>query len=44
MAALKESLAQLPKKPPQRVAEAQSESEVKVVRKAAKTGRRKSAA
>jgi hypothetical protein len=34
MAALKESLAQLPKKPPQRVAEAQRESEVKVVKKA----------
>jgi len=44
MAALKESLAQLPKKPPQGVAEAQSESEVKVVRKAAKTPRRKNAA
>jgi len=44
MAALKESLAQLPKKPPQRVAEAQRESEVKVERKASKTSRRKSAA
>ena len=44
MAALKESLAQLPKKPPQRVAEAQKESEVKVERKASKTSRRKSAA
>src|SRR5208337_4607682 len=44
MAALKESLAQLPEKPPQRVAEAQSESEVKAVRKAAKSPRRKSAA
>jgi len=44
MAALKESLAQLPKKPPQRVAEAQKESEVKQVHKAAKTSRRKSAA
>jgi DNA end-binding protein Ku len=41
MAALKESLAQLPKKPPQRVAEAEAASEVKP-RKAAK--RRKSAA
>lgn len=46
MAALKESLAQLPKKPPQRVAEAQKESEIKVVRKSAttKAARRKSAA
>ena len=44
MAALKESLAQLPKKPPQRVAEAQKESEVKVVQKGAKASRRKSAA
>src|SRR5208283_1830186 len=44
MAALKESLAQLPKKPPQRVAEAQKESEVQVVRKGTKTSRRKSAA
>jgi len=44
MAALKESLAQLPKKPPQRVAEAQRESEVKVVRKGSKTSRRTSAA
>jgi len=44
MAALKESLAQLPKKPPQRVAEAQSESEIKLVRKGTKTSRRRSAA
>jgi len=44
MAALKESLAQLPKKPPHRVAEAQKESEVKVVQKGAKASRRKSAA
>src|SRR5271167_185700 len=44
MAALKESLSQLPKKPPQRVAEAQRESEVKVVRKGSKTSRRTSAA
>jgi len=44
MAALKESLAQLPKKPPQRVAEAQKESEIQVVRKGSKTSRRKSAA
>ena len=36
MAALKESLAQLPKKPPQRVAEAQKESEIKQVRKGTK--------
>ena len=41
MAALKESLAQMPKKPPQRVAEAQRESEVHVAKKAAKSGRRK---
>ncbi len=44
MAALKESLAQLPKKPPQRVAEAHRESEVKIVRKGTKTSRRSSAA
>jgi DNA end-binding protein Ku len=44
MAALKESLAQLPKKPPQRVAEAQRESEVRILQKGAKTSRRKSAA
>jgi DNA end-binding protein Ku len=44
MAALKESLAQLPRKPPHRVAEAQKESEVKVVQKGAKTSRRKNAA
>ena len=43
MAALKESLAQLPKKPPQRVVEAQKESEVQVVKKANKGSRRKSA-
>ena len=42
MAALKESLAQLPKKPPQRVAEAQRQSEVKVARKG--KGRRGSVA
>src|SRR5271167_60588 len=46
MAALKESLAQLPKKPPQRVAEAQKESEIRVVQKGAgaKPSRRKRAA
>ncbi len=44
MAALKESLAQLPKKPPQRVAEAQKESEVKIVQKGTKPSRRKRAA
>lgn len=43
MAALKESLAQMPKKPPQRVVEAQKESEVQVAKKAAKGSRRKSA-
>ena len=43
MAALKESLAQMPKKPPQRVAESQKESEVQVVKKANKGSRRKSA-
>ncbi len=42
MAALKESLAQLPKKPPQRVVEAQKASEVHVAKKA-KAPRRKSA-
>jgi DNA end-binding protein Ku len=42
MAALKESLAQLPKKPPQRVVEAQKSSEVQVAKKA-KAPRRKSA-
>jgi DNA end-binding protein Ku len=45
MAALKESLAQLPKKPPQRVEAAQQESEVKAVAaKKAKGSRRKPAA
>jgi DNA end-binding protein Ku len=44
MAALKESLAQLPKKPPQRVAEAQKESEIKVISKGTKSPRRKRAA
>ena len=46
MAALKQSLAQLPKKPPQRVAEAQKESEIRVVQKGtgAKSSRRKRAA
>ncbi|HEY5176092.1 MAG TPA: Ku protein [Terriglobales bacterium] len=44
MAALKESLAQMPKKPPQRVAAAERESEVKVVKKSAKGPRRRSAA
>lgn len=45
MAALKESLAQMPKKPPQRVAAAQSESEVKVAaKKSGKGSRRRSAA
>ena len=44
MAALKESLAQLPRKPPQRVAQAQKESEIQVVRKGTKTSKRKSAA
>jgi DNA end-binding protein Ku len=43
MAALKESLAQMPKKPPQRAVEAQKESEVQVVKKAGKGSRRKSA-
>jgi len=44
MAALKESLAQLPKKPPQRVEAAQRESEVKAIAKKAKGSRRKPAA
>ena len=50
MAALKESLAQMPKKPPQRVQDAQRESEIKVVGKgttanaAPKKSRRKPAA
>ena len=44
MAALKESLAQMPKKPPQRVATAERESEVKEVKKSAKGPRRKTAA
>ena len=44
MAALKESLAQLPKKPPQRVEDAQRASEVKVAAKAKKSSRKKSAA
>jgi hypothetical protein len=44
MAALKESLAQLPKKPPQRVEAAQRASEVKVAAKARKSSRKKPAA
>ena len=44
MAALKESLAQLPKKPPQRVEDAERASEVKVAAKAKKGSRRKPAA
>jgi hypothetical protein len=44
MAALKESLAQIPKKPAQRVEALQRESEVKVVEKKAKTSRKKTAA
>ncbi len=44
MAALKESLAQVPKKPPQRVASAQHASETRVAAKAKKTSRRKNAA
>jgi DNA end-binding protein Ku len=44
MAALKESLEQLPKKPPQRVEAAQRESEVKAIAKKAKGSRRKPAA
>jgi DNA end-binding protein Ku len=46
MAALKESLAQMPKKPPQRVEAAQRESEIRVVGKGtpAKKSRRKPAA
>ncbi len=43
MAALKESLAAMPKKPPQRAVEAQKASEVQVVKKGAKGSRRKSA-
>ncbi len=39
MAALKESLAQMPKKPPQRVAEAQRESEIKIAKKSTKARR-----
>jgi DNA end-binding protein Ku len=42
MAALKESLAQLPKKPPQRVTEAQKKSEVQIA-KSAKASRKKGA-
>lgn len=44
MAALKESLANVPKKAPQRVEAAQRESEVKAVAKAKKSSRRKPAA
>ncbi|HLI64492.1 MAG TPA: Ku protein [Terriglobales bacterium] len=44
MAALKESLAQVPKRPPQRVEAAQRESEVKAIAKRTKAPRRKSAA
>ena len=44
MAALKESLAQMPKKPPQRAAASQRESEVKVAKNSAKGSRRGSAA
>src|SRR5579863_3504049 len=44
MSALKESLAQLPKKPPQRVAAAEHASEVKLVSKAKKQSRKKPAA
>jgi DNA end-binding protein Ku len=44
MAALKESLAQLPKKPPQRVESVQRASEVKAVAKKGKPSRRKPAA
>lgn len=44
MAALKESLAQVPKKPAQRVAAAEKASEVKVEKRAAKAARRKPAA
>src|SRR6202167_3958593 len=44
MAALKESLASLPKKPPKRVEAAQRASEVKAIVKKAKTSRRKPAA
>ncbi len=44
MAALKESLANVPKRPPQRVAEAESESQVKVVAAKKTKARRKPAA
>ncbi len=44
MAALKESLAQVPKKPAQRVEAAQRASEIKVAAKAKKTSRKKTAA
>jgi DNA end-binding protein Ku len=44
MAALKESLAQLPKKPPQRVEAAESASEVKTVAKGKKASKKKPAA
>lgn len=44
MAALKESLAQVPKKAPQRVAEAQRESQVKVASAKKTKSRRKPAA
>jgi hypothetical protein len=44
MAALKESLASLPKKPPQRVEDAERASEVKVAAKAKRNSRRKPAA
>ena len=44
MAALKESLAQVPKKAPQRVEAAQRESEIKAIAKKAKGSRRKPAA
>ncbi len=44
MAALKESLAQVPKRPPQRVEATQRESEVKAAAKKARPSRRKSAA
>ena len=44
MAALKESLAQLPKKPPQRVEAAEQASEVKTVAKGKKASKKKPAA
>ena len=44
MAALKESLAQVPKKPPQRIAAAEEASETKAVAKKARSSRRKPAA